>query len=76
MVKINKQKARRLYNEGKEIITIACKMMYGAPWHLECRIKKEPGIYRTSDFDTRIANFKYYNCTYETGYYPHYYIEA
>ena len=75
LVKINKNKARKLYADDKELMVIACKMAIGAPWHLECRIKKLPGIYQAGDFDSRINNFIYYNCNYEMGYYPHYYIE-
>ena len=71
MERISKQKAKRLFETGKEIIIVACKMRIGAPWFPECSINKATNY----TFDNLINNFIYLNCSYETGYYPHYYIE-
>ena len=73
MQRISKQKARKLYNSGAEITLIAHKLMYGAPWYPECPIQHD-GDVNSHDFNTMLNSFIYYNCCYETGYYPHYYI--
>jgi len=71
-MKINKQKARRLFNEGVRIMLLPCK----------CRLSKENmwiqpiGISNkyTEDFDKMINNFEYHNCNNELGKYTHFYI--
>lgn len=72
MKKINRQKAKRLFDDGVKITLCPSKLMYGAPWYPECEIDKN----RCPDnsFQSIVNNFTVYNCTYETGYYPHYYI--
>lgn len=73
MVKINKQRAKKLYEAGKKIMLVPCKLMYGSPWHPECVIQR--GNVGYCNFTTLVNSFVYYNCSYETGYYPHYYIQ-
>ena len=73
LVKINKNKAERLFKEGKKITLVPCKLRIGAPWHPESRIKRTGEAY--CNFQSVVNAFIYYNCSSETGYYPHYYIE-
>lgn len=76
MQKVNKSTARKLYNAGTPVTIIAHKMALNTPWNLEHTIVLDDdlgGIY-THEFNTRVANFENYNCSYETGYYCAYYV--
>ena len=72
MKRISKAEAKKRYNAGKEIMLVPCKLRCGEPWHPESHIKRS----RDYDFKSLVNSFTYYNCCYEAGYYPHYYIEA
>ena len=69
MIRINKVKARKCYNEGKSFTIVACKMrpkfgiIFRPTWKEQFR-----------DFDAMVNNFEYYNCNNETGRYAAYYI--
>lgn len=70
--KINKQKARRLYEEGKTIYLLPCKVRLNNLWIVPFPINKKDG----SLFDRCVDYYEYYNCQYnETGKYSAYYIE-
>jgi len=74
MEKINKSRARKLYNKGIKIHVVACKVRpINNPWIQPFElIKGSDG----SDFDKHINEFEYYNCSYnELGYYAAYYID-
>lgn len=71
MTKINKTAARKLYNEGKPFIIVACN------FRPESGIRFKPewkNIFR--DFDALVNHFEYYNCRNgETGRRAAYYVE-
>lgn len=70
MIKINKREARKLFDSGKSFYMVSCKL------RPEFAIKinnNASNTFRT--FDNLIAHFSYYNCDYERGYYPAFYIE-
>lgn len=69
--KINKQKARRLYGEGKTIFLLPCKVRFDNLWIVPFPINKKDGSW----FDRRVDYYEYYNCCNELGYYAAYYIE-
>lgn len=76
--KINKRKARKLYEDGKTIFITPCKVSVCSMLILpfiankkEC--EKQYGKNATS-FDALVNSFEYYNCCYELGYYAAYYI--
>ena len=75
--KININKARRLYNEGRKIIVKPCKMpieetMWSSPMEL---VKKERKEFNNEiDFDKNINVYKFYNCNSEMGRTLQYYI--
>lgn len=77
--KININKARRLYNEGKKIIVKTSKMrieptMWTTPMEL---VKKEREEEKNEiDFDKNINVYAYYNCNNEMGRTLQYYIEV
>ena len=70
LIRVNKTKARRLYNEGISIYLVACKMSPYSLWFSPVELNQA----REPDFNKAVNAFIYYNCMYETGYYPHYYI--
>ena len=74
MVKIRKNKARKLFNEGCELIIIPCNCSPNGVWLTGFRICKTN--LENSDFDRLINEFEYYNCNSELGRYTHYYIEG
>ena len=74
MVKIRKNTARKLFNEGHELIIIPCNCSPNGFWVKGFRICKTK--LENSDFDRLINEFEYYNCNSELGRYTHYYIEG
>lgn len=76
MKRVNKIKARNLYNSGQTIYLVPCKVpgtMKENNWIKPQSIRK---IGLNSGFDSVVNNFSYYNCQYnELGRYPAYYIE-
>lgn len=70
LIRVNKTKARRLYNNGISIYLIPCKISPNSIWFGTVELSQAI----ESDFDKAVNAFKYYNCKYVTGYYPHYYI--
>ena len=73
MVKIRKNTARKLFNEGRELIIIPCNCSPNGAWLTGFRICKN--YLENSDFDRLINEFEYYNCNGELGRYTHYYLE-
>mgnify|MGYP003391799617 FL=1 len=74
MVKIRKNTARKLFNEGHALIIIPCNCSPNGFWVKGFRICKTK--LENSDFDRLINEFEYYNCNSELGRYTHYYIEG
>ena len=74
MVKIRKDTARKLFNDGKELIIIPCKCAPGGMWLTGFRICKNN--LENADFDRLINEFEYYNCNAELGRYTSFYIEG
>ena len=73
MVKIRKNTARKLFNEGHELTIIPCNCSPNGAWLTGFRICKT--YLENSDFDRLINEFEYYNCNSELGRYTHFYIE-
>lgn len=72
--RITKKEARKLFDSGNALVVIPCKLAPFTPWHMECIID---GFNKESEdrtFDRIINAFIFYNCNYETGYYPAFYI--
>ena len=69
--RINKSKARKLYNLGRPIVVLPCKANPNSPWFSNSTVSKESG----RDFDTLVNEFIYYNCnTSELGRRPAFYV--
>ena len=56
--RINKSKARKLYNLGRPIVVLPCKANPNSPWFSNSTVSKESD----RDFDTLVNEFIYYNC--------------
>lgn len=69
--RINKKAARKLYNSGVEILIIPCKCSPLAAWFTGITLNNTG-----RPFDVLVNEFIYYNCNYETGYYPAFYTEG
>ena len=70
-VRISKQKARKLFNEDQFIWFCPCKLYPEFPFNSACIMDKK----NHENFDKAINRFVHVNCSYEAGYYPHYYLE-
>ena len=80
MIKINKTRARRLFNEGITIYLLPCNVGLSSIWVKPCPINnRELNEFMNIDisyFDSQVNNFEYYNCNCnELGKYSHFYIE-
>ena len=70
MRKINKNKARELFNRGKTIYLLPAKANIRSPWIQYMPINRKRG-----KFDSLVASFEYYNCNPHFGNYAWYYVE-
>ena len=79
MKRINKRTARKLFNEKKDFLIIPCKINPDNVWGIGAKINQyyynQFSETSKKDFDVFIGEYTFYNCSYETGYYPAYYIE-
>lgn len=73
MKKIRKNTARKLFNEGRELIITPCKCNPHGAWLTGFTICKN--TLENSDFDRLINEFEYYNCNSELGKYTAFYTE-
>jgi len=71
-VRIRKDVARRLFNEGKTIYLTPSKVVASDSnmWIKPCAINNRNG----ENFDVIVNRFEYYNCCYELGYYSNFWI--
>lgn len=76
-IKVNKTKARNLFNQGKTVYIVPCKVRFdfNNMWIKPYEINNSK-IDEYTTFDTIINSFEYYNCNYELGYYTSYYVQA
>lgn len=70
MIKINKTKAKEVFNNGGTVYIIPCKVRFDSMWIQPVAID-----YRYGTFDAVVNEFEYYNCTSETGRYSHFYVK-
>lgn len=73
-IRINKTKARKLFNKNIGIYIVPCKVAcnFSNMWIQPFIINNQAGF----SFDQLVNNFEYYNCNdNETGLYAAYYVE-
>lgn len=72
MTKINKAQARKLFNAGRDVVAIPCKMdPCNQFWAMGAVLNQDMG----TDFDKACNQLEYYNCSSETGRYLAFYHE-
>lgn len=71
-IQVNKTKARRAYNSGKNVYLHPCNMKINSVWGRPIKINNTYG----NNFDYSVNSFKYYNCVHGLGNYPNYFVEA
>lgn len=79
-IRVNKARARHLYNQGVTISLLPCKVSYTPAvlnpnsWVNPIKISRETSTQTQNHFDRTVNEFEYYNCCAELGYYAHYYV--
>lgn len=73
IVQIAKQRARRLYEQGKTIYLQSCNMRFNTMWQSACPMSKESCQWGEHTFDSLVNEYIYYNCDQERGKYPNYF---
>lgn len=68
--KINKTKARKLFEQGKTIGLIPCKVSIECVYICMIYVRKDID----KNFDDVVNRFEYYNCNNQVGRYASYYI--
>jgi len=71
MRKITKPQARKLYDSGKSIYLNSSKMRLNSMWSSPMKVSKRSTSGRK--FEALVNEFKYYNCSRETGLAVHFY---
>jgi hypothetical protein len=81
--RVNKVKARNLYNTGKTVYIQSCNFAPRGPWSnaMDMNLPADAARYCTTPndpslaFDTRVSNFEWYNCPdSQTGKYAAFYV--
>ena len=83
MKRVNKTNARKLFNEGEKILIIGHKLSPKNIYNLGIEIQKDEicnkvynYTYDVFTFDEIVYRFVVYNCNFECGYYPAFYVEC
>lgn len=77
-VRVQKKQAKKLYERGEVIYLCPCNLRPGEPWKPEVSIylpDGEEAKVAPEAFDSAVDMFSFYNCNFESGYYPAYYIK-
>ena len=69
MKRISMAAARRLFNNGVEIYMLPSKAVIGNIWILPIGIHQDD-----ISFEAHVSEYRYYNCSAETGKRVHFYI--
>ena len=72
LVKVNKQKANRLFNEGKYIYILPCKANPNSSWISPMCFKKSQD---SNNFLNIVNQYEYYNCNSQLGKYSAFFVE-
>jgi hypothetical protein len=75
IVQIAKQRARRLYEQGKTIYLQSCNMRFNTMWQSACPINISDKWSDADSFDGIVNDYVYYNCDHERGKYPNYFVK-
>jgi hypothetical protein len=73
--RISKAEARKRYDEGETLIVCPNKIRPGYPFAMHSTIHSKEWLDSDYSFESMLNQWAYYNASYETGYYAHYYTE-
>ena len=74
--RIDKREARKLYNAGKDVFVVPCRINPNNCWGLGMWVNIDNEYVFENDFDKVISYYEMYNCQYnEWGRYSAYYIK-
>jgi hypothetical protein len=71
--RVSKKAARKAWEKGERVTFCPCKLYPFGGFRPSVTRARDADF---SDFDYLVQNFVWYNCTYETGYYPAFYCEV
>lgn len=76
--RITKAAAIKRFVDNLPVYFCPCKLSPCSPWNVACLIirDKERGYSGWTTFEQAYNAWSYYNTSYETGYYAHYYMES
>jgi hypothetical protein len=79
-VKVSKAEALKTLLVGKAVWLCTHKMRPFTQWHIESQctpldMEASYGSDIAKGFNKHIDSYVYYNCSFETGYYPAYYVQ-
>lgn len=78
-IRVSKIRAKKEFENGNNIIIVACNLNPFGFWNLgiETSINNWgfQGIPDNERFEKLVNEYTWYNCNYETGYYPAYYVK-
>lgn len=69
--RISKREARKRFGDNQTVILCPSKIRPGFPFGMHSTIFPDG----SESWDTMYNRWHYYNASYETGYYAHYYVE-
>ena len=72
-VRVNKQKAKRLYHQGVELTLLPCNVPLNNLWIAGHTFNIQQMEHR--EFDKIVNSFEFYNCSRELGRYTAFYVE-
>ena len=77
--RVNKPTARKMYNQGCDIMLLPCKVTERAlddslSWIEPITINMIKCTYDYNKFDRVVREYEHYNCNAELGYYAHFYV--
>jgi len=83
MQRLRKPAARKAFENGRTVYVIGHKLMPFTMYALECPLNKadiaarygENDFLGRDTFDSLVQNYTWYNCSFETGYYPAFYVK-
>ena len=78
--RLHKKVARQLFDRGEEIWLLPAKVNPRVfevehPMVIPISIKKVPDYGYADQFNRRVAEYEWYNCCSQLGYYAHYFIK-
>lgn len=82
LVKISKREARKRFDQDLHVILCPCKLRPGGPFSPEVTIFPQAHKYRAKlvgspdAWESMYNNWRFYNASYEAGYYASYYKQA